>query len=251
MGATNHAPRLVIVAFQEETMFLSRLVSFVALAASLTTPAGATAFTFTDNFPLWFCCSSKGNWTAVDGQYTSNAGSFGESFLPFDLPNSNLSLTVTINDLRDEGIWLDTNGTHNNGILLVLGGNGGAGNWAYWHFASNGGVLSAPLDVNTSAFVPNLTYTVTVLINGNTYQAFNDPDGHFDANSVLLTTLVDSTYTHGQIGLYDLSHPTSFSNFSLTQGVPEPSTWAMMVLGFAGISFIAYRRKPKPALMAA
>ena len=33
--------------------------------------------------------------------------------------------------------------------------------------------------------------------------------------------------------------------------VPEPSTWAMMILGFAGIGFIAYRRKSKPALMAA
>jgi PEP-CTERM motif len=32
--------------------------------------------------------------------------------------------------------------------------------------------------------------------------------------------------------------------------VPEPSTWAMMILGFAGIGFMAYRRKSKPALMA-
>jgi hypothetical protein len=33
--------------------------------------------------------------------------------------------------------------------------------------------------------------------------------------------------------------------------VPEPSTWAMMILGFAGVGFIAYRRRSKPALMAA
>jgi hypothetical protein len=32
--------------------------------------------------------------------------------------------------------------------------------------------------------------------------------------------------------------------------VPEPSTWAMMILGFAGVGFMAYRRKSKPALMA-
>jgi hypothetical protein len=32
--------------------------------------------------------------------------------------------------------------------------------------------------------------------------------------------------------------------------VPEPSTWAMMILGFAGVGFIAYRRKLKPALLA-
>jgi hypothetical protein len=33
--------------------------------------------------------------------------------------------------------------------------------------------------------------------------------------------------------------------------VPEPSTWAMLLLGFAGIGFMAYRRKSNPALMAA
>jgi hypothetical protein len=32
--------------------------------------------------------------------------------------------------------------------------------------------------------------------------------------------------------------------------VPEPSTWAMMLLGFAGVGFMAYRRKSKPALRA-
>jgi PEP-CTERM motif len=36
---------------------------------------------------------------------------------------------------------------------------------------------------------------------------------------------------------------------SITSGVPEPSTWAMMLLGFAGIGFMAYLRKSKPALM--
>lgn len=34
-------------------------------------------------------------------------------------------------------------------------------------------------------------------------------------------------------------------------GVPEPSTWAMMIVGFAGVGFMAYRRKSKPALMVA
>jgi len=29
--------------------------------------------------------------------------------------------------------------------------------------------------------------------------------------------------------------------------VPEPTTWAMMLLGFAGIGFLAYRRRPQPA----
>jgi len=33
--------------------------------------------------------------------------------------------------------------------------------------------------------------------------------------------------------------------------VPEPSTWAMMLLGFSGLGFMAYRRKSKPALIVA
>jgi hypothetical protein len=38
---------------------------------------------------------------------------------------------------------------------------------------------------------------------------------------------------------------------ALTSAIPEPSTWAMMLLGFAGVGFMAYRRKSKPVLMAA
>jgi hypothetical protein len=47
--------------------------------------------------------------------------------------------------------------------------------------------------------------------------------------------------------------PTFNMAFSLSgetvDAVPEPSTWAMVLLGFAGIGFMAYRRKSKPASM--
>jgi hypothetical protein len=52
-----------------------------------------------------------------------------------------------------------------------------------------------------------------------------------------------------------LSHTADFGAINVdvnpTAAVPEPSTWAMMILGFAGVGFIAYRRKSKPALIAA
>ena len=35
------------------------------------------------------------------------------------------------------------------------------------------------------------------------------------------------------------------SNVSFSQSAPEPSTWAMMILGFCGVGFLAYRRKSK------
>jgi hypothetical protein len=39
--------------------------------------------------------------------------------------------------------------------------------------------------------------------------------------------------------------PDAFSVEGLGPAVPEPSTWAMMLLGFASIGFMAYRRKSK------
>lgn len=39
--------------------------------------------------------------------------------------------------------------------------------------------------------------------------------------------------------------------YFLVTPVPEPSTWAMTLLGFAGIGAMAYRRRSKPVLMAA
>ena len=40
-----------------------------------------------------------------------------------------------------------------------------------------------------------------------------------------------------------------FSAAGIPPSIPETATWAMMLLGFAGIGFMAYRRKSKPALM--
>jgi hypothetical protein len=40
---------------------------------------------------------------------------------------------------------------------------------------------------------------------------------------------------------------TSFNGTYSISAVPEPATWAMMLLGFAGVGFMAYRRKSKTA----
>jgi outer membrane lipase/esterase len=51
---------------------------------------------------------------------------------------------------------------------------------------------------------------------------------------------------------WDGIHPTTAAHMViadafLAEAVPEPSTWFMMIVGFAGIGFMAYRRKSKPA----
>jgi hypothetical protein len=58
-----------------------------------------------------------------------------------------------------------------------------------------------------------------------------------------------STFTFHSNGT---SEPATYTAvFNIAAAVPEPSTWAMMILGFAGLGFMAHRRKSKPALMAA
>ena len=49
----------------------------------------------------------------------------------------------------------------------------------------------------------------------------------------------------GDSNLYNQLGPTTIS------AVPEPSTWAMMILGFFGVGTMAYRRKSKSAMLAA
>jgi hypothetical protein len=51
-----------------------------------------------------------------------------------------------------------------------------------------------------------------------------------------------------EVSLTDTGPPTAFRIDGFAGAVPEPSTWAMMILGFAGIGFMAYRRKGQGAL---
>jgi hypothetical protein len=48
-----------------------------------------------------------------------------------------------------------------------------------------------------------------------------------------------------------LNNFTMNGDVAAVTGLPEPSTWAMMILGFAGIGFSAYRRKNKTTLATA
>ena len=72
------------------------------------------------------------------------------------------------------------------------------------------------------------------------------------ANDNTLSQLIFTKYNFGNFELLDNSYfYADIDKVTVSvAAVPEPSTWAMMILGFAGVGFMAYRRKSKPALSA-
>jgi hypothetical protein len=108
-----------------------------------------------------------------------------------------------------------------------------------------------------SATPSNITFTPTtsaysVFNQGNSIQ--NDLAFYFGSPSVAGYCAVpggSGSYGACEDGFLPFTATTANSLTIAVAAVPEPSTWAMMILGFAGVGFMGYRRKSKPALMSA
>jgi PEP-CTERM motif len=98
-------------------------------------------------------------------------------------------------------------------------------------------VTSSPGDVLLWDFAIDNTYFNQVFTNQFTW--------------TFTTAGVHSIYVEADHYDGHISHTFTDTAELNVAAVPEPSTWAMMLLGFAGVGFLAYRRKSKPALIAA
>ncbi len=106
----------------------------------------------------------------------------------------------------------------------------------------------AAIQYNNGVFA-GLFYISDFTYLGNPYEL------QIQGGSLDIVPIVDGVPTFQNLVSGSVSGPLtneqSFTPPSTTVGaVPEPSTWAMMILGFAGVGLMAYRRKSKPALMA-
>jgi hypothetical protein len=156
-----------------------------------------------------------------------------------------------------------SNGGHIEASVELACTGCGAGNYAYAT-----GISSFSLTQYSSTNTPIATLSTStpgvITSNFNQYVTLNGAGAV--TSWVLILDNADYTteiYTlgHGPFGTQDFgSSGRAFVNdtpgtWTLSpaaiSAVPEPSTWAMMMLGFAGVGFMAYRRKSKPALMAA
>ncbi len=120
-----------------------------------------------------------------------------------------------------------------------------------WIDIGNSGVsLTFSLASLTNSIWNNVLYIVWGSPNGDNTISFND--GSSLTTAGLGSTVNQQNNPAGYIIGLDLTpqatsvtfttNETAFE-FAFTAPVPEPSTWAMMILGFLGLGFLAYRRR--------
>jgi len=99
--------------------------------------------------------------------------------------------------------------------------------------------------LNFTNGITTTSFAQSVLSSGNTI--FNT----YDSGWVNLSFTATQTGTYNfNAGVQNIGDSGVSSQLFLdtVAAVPEPTTWAMMLLGFAGVGFMAYRRKAKPAM---
>ena len=161
---------------------------------------------------------------ALSGRPAQAAATAGMGFVDvFDENGASLQRLITNSQLASPwGIALAPSGFGQFGGDLLVG-----------NFSLVASEINA-FNPNTGAFVGSIPIDTGANGPGGLWSLiFGNGGSGGDANTLFFTDGINGE-AHGLFG-------------SLS-AVPEASTWAMMLLGFVGVGFMAYRRKSKPAL---
>jgi hypothetical protein len=176
---------------------------------TMSLPAGSTTMT---------------GWTVVGGVGASLAW-IGPTN-PFSLTASNGGYFLDLTDYRDSPPF----GGVSQSISTAIGGK-------Y--------LLSFDLGSSVQYGAPDSIFAAAGSTNG-IFTSQNTLNNIWEHEALLFTatstsTLISLTGSSGSayIGL---------DNVNVSSAVPEPSTWAMMILGFFGVGFVAYRRKSRSTM---
>jgi outer membrane lipase/esterase len=166
------------------------------------------------------------NFLVYNEYGTGTLANFYNSTLVSDLAAA--GITVTLADIQSLVSTVEANPTaYGFTAATVLPGVAGAGSSTSSACVAGAGASGwGQFCGNTTTANPNFAH----LRSANSEQtSFFSDDQHFSAAGQLIEANFD---------------------FSLLEGaVPEPSTWAMMILGFAGVGFMAYRRRTGSAAL--
>lgn len=200
--------------------------------------------------------------TVADGFDT---GLFGGSAIV----GANFTATFKF-DTSVTGTYINTSSPTNN---YIVGGS------AFLNSTAPG--LSAALTINgiTQSFTPSFDSQIfgsSNLVNQSTQSHIAGSDNNNNlieatviSNGVLLPPTIDVPFSYtvqpgddtwqGDFHLYTLGLYSAQGTLNITSvtetvdgvsAVPEPSTWAMMVLGFCGLGWMTYKRKNRAVITA-
>ena len=204
---------------------MKRIVGAAVAAIALTCASGATAEVFRN------------------GDFENGNTQFGSAFTyGADVSTPNSYAIVTDPSLAGQSLYSFGDHTTGSGNMLVA--NGG------------GIVWSQTVEVRPNTVYHISFFTAAVVPGGLTSAWWDNLGGgsYFDGGSgydgapwrQVVTTWHSGNLTWATFNLRMTPSPyashAAFDSFSL--GVPEPSTWAMMIIGFGGVG-LALRRMPR------
>jgi len=159
---------------------------------------------------------------------------YTETLYDLDFVANASTTTLSVAGYDVNGVWVAASNS------VTSSGGGGNMLGGVWTFvAAPSGSDALPLDDGTA--VPALGFGGVTI-------------GSYDTFSQTFATAPGAEYVYEFMFFNDLVPENAPSGLLVTtsaSAVPEPSTWAMMLIGFVGLGFASYCRKSKPALMAA
>jgi hypothetical protein len=239
--ATRRIAGASLIVALASTTFLTAAHADVLLAPGVYPPPGGVTF-----------INAAGQGAAAAGgnnlQYSSlNPAAYNQLFWgPADvmatMNNNTSNLLTLLNFTTQTATWTGqtqmTGAFYSGAVDVEFIATITGGSWELPSAAGITGTVNGPIGTNIPAVVAQITGTsfsvqeqlfARIAGSNNTYIAFND-----------FYNLEHGANTNDV-------HSGSSGEFFYTSAVPEPSTWAMMILGFAGIGLTAYRSKSRRA----
>jgi hypothetical protein len=172
----------------------------------------------------------------VDAKLNSSTGGIGADAGPLSSGQS-FSVNVSPTDLWNAGAlprWSNANGLTGSDLHATLGDDSGQPAGTLIGQATSlwtQGTLTAPYGSLVGTNGAGNFFIIGTSFSGTASAAGELRLYYWDENAFDNTQFVTANVTT-----------------AVTSGVPEPSTWAMMILGFAGIGFVGYRRRKDSTL---
>ena len=182
-----------------------------------------------------FTCTSSGDSIIATGFSNHNLNTTTSLFLK-NSSGDEKGLGIASDPTGDHEIWgttlirIDLGGTNKyTNLSFTMGSTTGTEHWEVW-----GSDSATASGTGLNGF--------NVITNGTSDGSTNSLTGGYEYYFFGLDTL--DTQRGDNVLLASLTGTAT----NLANPVPEPSTWAMLILGFFGIGFVSYRQKGKPAL---